>query len=417
LTKALEERFAARWVAAGAPKRLLLAVSGGGDSVALMRLAARLSGAGVFPFVATVDHGLRPASALEADFVLNEAAALGLPAVTLRWHGEKPSTGLQATARDNRYRLLAAEAERIGADAILTAHTQDDQVETILMRIAHRTGVDGLAGMAEETAISKGAGPPQRLLRLLLGEQREDLRDYVGACGARFIDDPSNDEPRFERVRMRRFLNSAPGRDALFKDSIALAVGAGALKALSIRLGDAGFKRAGGAFLADGSISLGAIDDARLAARLIHAAGGGAHAPDADAAAAAFAAALSGRRVTLSGALIDPEGKGLLIRREPAAILGRSDRPGLRPLAMPPGSGILWDRRFAVENVLASVAELRPLGDAARALGAPRLKALATAPGLFIGGELAAFPGDDGQGDLAIRNLVPERIAGAVIRF
>lgn len=417
MTTTLEERFRARWVGAGAPKRLLLAVSGGGDSVALMRLGAGLSRAGASPFVATVDHGLRPASASEAEFVLREAAALSLPAVILRWQGEKPSTGLQAAARANRYRLLAAEASRIGAGAILTAHTQDDQIETVLMRVAHRTGVDGLAGMAGETAIANGAGPPQRLLRLLLGERRVDLRSHLSACGACFIEDPSNDEPRFERVRMRRFLNAAPGRDALVRDAISLAAGAGALKALSMRFSDAAFARAGGAFLADGSISLGPIDDARLAARLIHAAGGGEHAPDAATALAAFNAAMSGRRVTLAGALIEPDGKRLLIRREPAAVLGRAGRPAMRPLAMRPGSVILWDRRFAVENVLPTTSELRPLGEAARALKASALGALETAPGLFVGGALAAFPDDAGTGDHAIRNLIPERVAGAVIRF
>ena len=120
MTAGLETRFAAAWRAAGAPRRLLLAVSGGGDSMALMRLAAPLARAEVSVHVATVDHGLRPASATEARFVLREAAALGLTAVALRWEGDKPAAGLQAAARNARYRLLAAEAGRIGADAILT---------------------------------------------------------------------------------------------------------------------------------------------------------------------------------------------------------------------------------------------------------------------------------------------------------
>jgi tRNA(Ile)-lysidine synthase len=185
LTADAEARFAAAWREAGAPKRLLLAVSGGGDSIAMMRLAAPLARGGVRIRVATVDHGLRPASAADADFVMHEAAALGLEAAILRWNGAKPDAGVQAAARAARYRLLASEAERSKAEAILTAHTAEDQAETLLMRIAHSTGVRGLSGMAGEVFIADGAGPPQRLLRLLLGERRKALRDYLAALGAR----------------------------------------------------------------------------------------------------------------------------------------------------------------------------------------------------------------------------------------
>ncbi|MFN3960407.1 MAG: tRNA lysidine(34) synthetase TilS [Parvularculaceae bacterium] len=415
MTAALEGQFAARWRAAGGPKRLLLAVSGGGDSIALLRLCLPLSEAGVTLHVATVDHGLRPQSAADAEFVSEESRRFGLPCAILRWGGAKPRTGVQAAARARRYRLLAGEAMRIGADAILTAHTADDQAETILMRIAHRTGVRGLAGMAPENLIADGAGPPQRLLRLLIEERRASLREYLSLSGARFIDDPSNDDPVFERVRARRLLRASS--DTLAPALMTLAGRARALQSLADRLERRQFHRAEGNFLADGGVLLSSLDDPGLAARLLRAVGGGDHDPDDAAAADALAAARNGRRSTLAGAIVEPCDGGLLIRREPAAVLGRAGSQSLSALRLRPGERLLWDRRFSVTNIFSAPAEVRPLGPDAKALQARRLPGLETAPGLFLDGRLAAFAGDDGAGEVAIANLVPERFARAVLRF
>jgi tRNA(Ile)-lysidine synthase len=415
LTAAFEARFAARWRAAGGPKRLLLAVSGGGDSIALLRLCLPLSGAGVTLHVATVDHGLRPQSASDAEFVGREAARLGLSCAILRWEGAKPRTGVQAAARARRYRLLAGEAMGIGADAILTAHTADDQAETLLMRIARRTGVRGLAGMAPENFIADGAGPPQRLLRLLLEERRAGLRDYLFACKARFLDDPSNDDPAFERVRARRLLQASTASAA--HDLMDLAGRARALQSLADRLERLQFRRADGTFLADGGVLLSSLDDPGLAARLLRAVGGGDHDPDETAAADALAAARNGRRSTLAGAIVEPWEGGLLFRREPAAVLGRAGAQRLSALTLRPGERLLWDRRFSITNIFSAPAEVRPLGPGAKALRSRRLPGLESAPGLFLDGRLAAFPGDDGAGEVALSNLVPERFARAALRF
>ncbi len=417
MTTSLETRFAAAWRAAGAPRRLLLAISGGGDSMALMRLAALLTREGADILVATVDHGLRPSSAAEAGFVSHEAAARGLASAVLRWEGEKPASGLQSAARNARYRLLAAEAARIGADAILTAHTADDQAETLLMRMSHRTGVRGLAGMAVESQIADGAGAPQRLLRLLLGESRAALRQYLAAAGARFIDDPSNDDPRFERVRVRRTIDAASDREALLKSLSELSACARDLRSVSDRMEVLQFHRAGGEFLADGSVRLSSIADPVLAARLFQAAGAGEHAPSEEAAAAALATARSGKRTTLAGAVLDWVGNRLLFRREPAAVLGRGGAPGVASINLLPGGCGLWDQRFIVRNVFEGPVQVRALGAEAAALGDDRLPALDAAPGLFLAGRLSAFPGDAGAGDTAVHSLVAERFNRRVNRF
>src|SRR6267142_1543016 len=133
---------------------IVLAVSGGPDSIALMWLAARWRRAlarGPRLIAVTVDHGLRPEAAAEAREVKRLARELDLPHRTLRWTGAKPKTGLPAAARAARYRLLAQAARTSGATHILTAHTRDDQAETLLMRLLRGSGIGGLAAMARES--------------------------------------------------------------------------------------------------------------------------------------------------------------------------------------------------------------------------------------------------------------------------
>ena len=135
----------------GGAKSLGLAVSGGADSLALMLLAARWRDADPDAptlYVYSVDHGLRPEAAAEVAFVLAEAARLGLPARALRWDGPKPATGLSEAARSARYRLIGEAMQRDGASILVTAHHLDDQAETVLMRLAHGSGLAGLRGMA-----------------------------------------------------------------------------------------------------------------------------------------------------------------------------------------------------------------------------------------------------------------------------
>lgn len=182
-----------------------LAVSGGGDSIALLHLAARWAGAaGGALHVATVDHGLRPGSADEVAAVARAAGSLGLPHDILRWTGWDGRGNLQDRARRARARLLGGWARDRGLAAIATGHTLDDQAETVLMRLARGSGVDGLGGMAASVCRDGTTW-----VRPLLGLRRADLRGWLQAAGANWAEDPSNDDPRFDRVRARALLDAA----------------------------------------------------------------------------------------------------------------------------------------------------------------------------------------------------------------
>ncbi|HUZ91822.1 MAG TPA: tRNA lysidine(34) synthetase TilS [Methylocella sp.] len=185
-----------------AARGILLGVSGGPDSVALMLLAAEWARARAAPpalFVATVDHGLRKESRGEAEMVADWAAALSLPHAILVWEGVKPRSRIQERAREARYALLSEHAARIGADHIMTAHHADDQAETILFRLLRGSGISGLSGMGSS---SKRNGII--LARPLLSCAKAEL---VALCERRaqpFVRDPSNDDPAYARTRTRR---------------------------------------------------------------------------------------------------------------------------------------------------------------------------------------------------------------------
>ena len=180
---------------------IVLAVSGGPDSTALLLLAARWRQArkrGPKLLAVTVDHGLRAGSAAEAKQVARLARSLGVPHRILRWIGAKPRSGLQEKARMARYRLLSEAAAKIGASHILTAHTLDDQAETVLMRLLRGSGPTGLSGMARETRFGE-----LMLTRPVLEIPKARLLATLRRAKIPFIDDPSNSNPRFTRVRMR----------------------------------------------------------------------------------------------------------------------------------------------------------------------------------------------------------------------
>lgn len=179
---------------------LLVAVSGGPDSVALLALLAAWVQMPDRPVLhaATIDHGLRPESAGEAAAVAALCATLGIGHAILRWEGAKPASGVQAEARRARYALLANEARRLGGATLVTAHTLDDQAETMLMRLAHGSGPSGLAGMRRRSEVNGVV-----LARPLLGLPKARLIATAEAHGLPFVRDPSNSDPRFERIRWR----------------------------------------------------------------------------------------------------------------------------------------------------------------------------------------------------------------------
>jgi tRNA(Ile)-lysidine synthase len=227
-------------------KALVLAVSGGPDSTALLVLAARWRAAlrkGPALLAVTVDHGLRPEARREAAAVKRLAASLGISHRTLRWTGRKPATGLQTAARNARYRLLAAAAERAKARCNLTAHTLDDQAETVLFRLARGSGLTGLGAMARIAPVpanssslpgstrqsmgplherrrsmdarvelrddeSVDCGEGILLIRPLLDIRKTRLIATLAAAGISFAEDPSNRDPRYARARLRAAMPS-----------------------------------------------------------------------------------------------------------------------------------------------------------------------------------------------------------------
>lgn len=179
---------------------MLLAVSGGPDSVALMLLAAQWQGrANRRIAVATVDHGLRVGSRAEAEMVANWAHTLGFVHHCLVWTGDKPATRIQERARRARYELLTDCAVAIGAQAIVAAHHADDQAETILFRLSRGSGVGGLSGMAEVAPCG-----PVILARPFLAATKADLEQICRDLEHPYFRDPSNDRESFARVRLRR---------------------------------------------------------------------------------------------------------------------------------------------------------------------------------------------------------------------
>ena len=183
---------------------LLLAVSGGPDSIALLWLAARWRSGlirGPRLLAVTVDHGLRAAAAAEAREVKRLARTLEMEHRTLRWTGPKPVTGLPAAARSARYRLLAKAARRSGATHILTAHTRDDQAETLLMRLLRGSGIAGLGAMARQSE-RDGVW----LARPFLDVSKSQLIATLEKAKIGFADDPTNRDPHFTRPRLRALM-------------------------------------------------------------------------------------------------------------------------------------------------------------------------------------------------------------------
>jgi tRNA(Ile)-lysidine synthase len=186
------------------PDRLGAAVSGGPDSLALLLLAAA-----AFPgrvHAATVDHGLRPGSAVEALHVEDIAARAGAPHAILEISVPDGPAGLQAEARAARYAALESWAARERLPLLLTAHHADDQAETILMRLQRGAGIGGLSGIRPLRPL----GPGLTLARPLLGWTKAELVRLVRDAGLEPADDPSNRDPRFDRTRARALLAANP---------------------------------------------------------------------------------------------------------------------------------------------------------------------------------------------------------------
>lgn len=198
---------------------LALAVSGGADSLALMLLATRWARNRATPprlHVYSLDHALRPEAEAEVRMVLEAAAGLGIPATGLRWAEDKPQAGLQEAARLARYRLIGQAMAADGCGVLLTAHHRQDQAETVLMRMAHGSGIEGLKGISPWSQV-EGV----RVFRPLLATDPFTLCQLVAEAGLSPAEDPSNIDPHYERVRWRQAM---PALADLGLDAAALSV-------------------------------------------------------------------------------------------------------------------------------------------------------------------------------------------------
>ena len=211
---------------------MLIALSGGGDSMALCRMAsqwAKVTGATLH--AVSIDHGLRPNSAADSAQAIAWARALGLSGEVVRLDERPAHGGLQAWARQARYQALASVARRLGAKLILVGHTWDDQVETVCWRLARQSGLDGLAGMAE-VAINPFAQieAPNLLGRPLLRLKRADLRAWLIHEGQDWLEDETNQNLDFARIRTRKLIQDMAVQGVDLERIVRLAAIADALR-------------------------------------------------------------------------------------------------------------------------------------------------------------------------------------------
>ncbi len=368
-----------------------VAVSGGSDSLALLLLLQSFGGR---PLSAvTVDHGLRPGSAGEAAAVAALCAGRGIPHTTLRWEGWDGRGNLQDHARRARRALIAGWAAAHGIGAVALGHTLDDQAETVVMRLARGSGVDGLSAMAAATA-----GDGVVWLRPLLALRRADLRRWLVAEGVAWAEDPSNDDARFDRVRARAALPAlealgigperlAATARAMARARAALEHATAALAKACLEVGSAGDLTLDAAPLAQAPVEI----RLRLLAAALSWVSGAVYRPRLvrlEAALAAIEAGRIGHGLTLHGCVLRARGGRIAIRRELARVAP----------AVPLARG-RWDGRWQLEGTPPA----RP-GLTIGALGAGGLakagehpagmarEALATTPAIWDAGVLVAAP-------------------------
>ncbi len=338
---------------------LAVGISGGADSLALALLAhdwARRRGGTITAL--TVDHGLRPDSGAEARQVGTWLAAQGIAHTILPWTGPKPASAIQARAREARRALLVDWCCVRGVLHLLLAHQRDDQAETVLLRRQSQSGPDGLAAMAAVVEL-----PALRILRPLLGLPHAALTQFLTARGQSWLEDPSNQNAAFTRIRLRRGLDAA--RAAALAEAAADAGRARAgregdiarLLAQFVAIYPQGWARLDWQGFGDTDRLLSQM----VLARVLRTIGGGAYVPRGDGLARLQRrldeGALRGG-VTLGGCRVMPDQGRILVVRE----------AGLCPDMAVEGPGSLhWDRRYAVRIAGAvppgSALRLGPLGE------------------------------------------------------
>jgi len=321
---------------------LAVGVSGGADSTALALLLKA-----VRPIVAlTVDHSLRDGSAAEAASVAKTMARHGIKHHTLTWASEKPLTNLQAAAREARYSLMDAWCAEAGISFLALGHHMDDQAETFLLRLARGSGVYGLAAMSERAGMPR-AGSAVVLLRPLLRVPKDVLTSYLQEQSESWIEDPSNDMDKFDRVKLRQFMQDSPlaglSADKIAATAARLERARSALEHYSSALlEDAATVHPAGFVSLDPHVLLAAPEEIslRCLARVLRHVSGEPYSARLEKLETCLAAikAEDFKGSTLSGCQILPQDDMLLIGREPRA----AERAGVLR------EDGLWDNRFTV---------------------------------------------------------------------
>lgn len=334
---------------------ILIGLSGGGDSVALLHLLVAELGAERLR-AGVVDHALREGSADDARRALGFAKELGVQGAVLTLAWPEGASRAQQAFREARYAALCDYARSSGAALIATAHSADDQAETVFMRAGAGSSWRGLAGIAPFAAAPLWPeGRELFVARPLLGVRREALRTYLRTRGADWIEDPANSNSAFERVRTRARLAAL---EAAGSDPMRLVAMAARLRAHA----DALDRAAHALIERSASLDLGvsiecalwngpALVRQRALAVLMAAASGAAREPP-----LALAAELEPRVMaesfpgaTHSGVSFHKAGARLVLARDPGSVLGRADgAAALAPLDLPVKSVAIWDGRLAL---------------------------------------------------------------------
>ncbi|NKL35050.1 tRNA lysidine(34) synthetase TilS [Rhizobium leguminosarum bv. viciae] len=326
------------------PARILVAISGGSDSTGLLLLLDEAVKAAphlkIFLCAATVDHALRASSTDEAREVATLCASLGIPHTTMIWQGDKPKTGIMAAAREARYGLLATAANDFKADLIVTGHTFDDQRETLQMRGMRTEQVS--TGIADAVLFDRRFW----ILRPLLFSTRADIRAFLEEQGVPWIDDPSNEDTKYERVRTRRQLSADAGME---KDIGAAWEERLGLSSRGAEWLDRHFRLHGGLL---GQVMPDGLRQDRLVldyvlARLAAVFGGQPFVPGRARMerVLTFATGSGLGRMTAGRVVFDLRRDGLYLARESRGIL---------PLVLRPGEAGVWDGRFYACNGLST---------------------------------------------------------------
>ncbi|MEM7242731.1 MAG: tRNA lysidine(34) synthetase TilS [Pseudomonadota bacterium] len=303
--------------------RIGVAVSGGGDSMALLAATRKVCGKSpITVFVATVDHQLRDTAEAEIALVAEFCKANNITWSRLKWTDWDGAGNLQAKARQARRDLLSEWAEDVGLDVVLMGHTKDDVAETFLMRLARGSGVDGLSMIATNFVHNN-----THFFRPFLDISRSDLRGYLKASKIPWAEDPSNDDPQFDRVRIRQSWEALEGlgltRDRLVATAQTMARTREALDTQSIEAAKASMLPMPLGFVEvsiDNFSNLPKEIKLRLVSRTLAWITGNSYRPRLVALEAFLNDALAGKASTLHGCMVLPDGDKLILCREPNAV-------------------------------------------------------------------------------------------------